>query len=306
MSSDTHASIWASAWSVEPGAVLVRVGGQAGGAHGSSWRVGRRRSAGCHTRPSARDRRSRRRARAPAAVSRRRAPGGPLGPVVEQLGQPATEAAGRRRVGEVGDERAGARRASAPSGRRRPRASRGPLPGCGSPTRTRTRARTPSQLVPLIAIGTIGTPARRAKYAGPRPAAAARARRGGSAPPPKITIDPAVVEHALDPARGLDQVGLLRAVRDRRSRSTRSAGSGRPRAMSSSLGPNIATFGLRGQHREQHQRVGPVEVVEARRSPGPGGEALAALEPHAEHAAHEDGQTSRANRTGTAGRRERP
>ena len=130
----------------EPGAILLRVGRQTGRCHGSSWR-----SVGSVVAEYARRRR-----RAPAIVRRasaasRRA----LRPVVEQLGQPAPEAArARRRSGASATRSWSAVQVAL--GQRRRRASRvgpalerrsAPPPGRG-PGR-----RTASQLVPLIATG---------------------------------------------------------------------------------------------------------------------------------------------------------
>ena len=87
----------------------------------------------------------------------------PLRPVVEALGHPAPDAArarrrpGRRRRGaeELPSARAVASATASRVGR--------PAIGIGSPTLTRTRPPKRSQLVPLMAIGTSGTPERRAK-----------------------------------------------------------------------------------------------------------------------------------------------
>ena len=91
----------------------------------------------------------------------------------------------------------------------------------GSPTRTRIVRRKPSQLVPLIAIGTIGTPAserEERRALGERQELALAAVDAALA---EDHDDPAVGEHVLDAPGRLEQVGLLGAVRDRRSRPTR-------------------------------------------------------------------------------------
>ena len=90
-------------------------------------------------------------------------------------------------VGEVGDQLQ--QRLLRASGERRDRLRVArPSAGIGSPTRIRTVRPKPSQLVPLIATGTIGTPARSAKNA--VPSASGRSSRSPRwiRPSPKMTM----------------------------------------------------------------------------------------------------------------------
>ncbi len=228
-----------------------------------------------------------------------------LRPVVEHLGEPAAERA-RVAAGPGSRRRApGAPPPSAAVSAATDSREARPTGWMGSPTRTRIVRRNPSQLVPLIAIGTIGTPPRSAKNA--VPSASGRSSRSPRwmRPSPKMTM--------TQPSAS--------TFWTRRVVSSRSVFSGRygmpkpahtisllrpPFVMSASLGPNIASFGFAGRNAQQDQRIGPVEVVAAvhRRAVG---QPVGALEADAEQQPDDEPDaTTAGRRNGTAGGRDRP
>ena len=167
-----------------------------------------------------------------------------------------------------------------------PRRRSKPLTSIGLPMRSRTRRPKPSQFVPLMATGTTGTPARRAKKAAP----VVQGRHDRLADMDATfagdgECSPGHHER-LDPADRLDHVPFVGLVRHGVAGPAHQAVA-EPDRHVGFLRPEEIELGRARQRGDQDQRVGPAEVVETEDA-GPGRQPLAAFDAKPDEHADQD------------------